>query len=211
MKKIITFIKQPSIFRIFIGTILVLLLTGGSIFYLKTEQRVQIENSIVQGSITSVTSISSGKLKKLFVVDGQKVRKGDSLAVVGSDIIYSFIDGIVIDTNKQIGSNVTQQTTIVKIMNSNEMRIDGTLDENKGLNLVKVGQTVAFTIDALPGQEFWGFVDEVAPSAKQSAVAYSISSERPTQQFEIFVRFDANRFSEIKNGMSAKMSVYTRQ
>jgi len=96
------------------------------------------------------------------------------------------------------------------MLNPQEMRIAGTIDEDKGLNMIKIGQAVSFTIDALPGKTFWGYVDEVSPSAKQTQISFSISSERPTQQFVIYARFNAGSYPEIKNGMSAKMVVYTR-
>jgi hypothetical protein len=89
------------------------------------------------------------------------------------------------------------------------MRIAGTIDENKGLDKVKIGQVVAFTVDALPNQTFWGYVDEIGVTSKQTALQFSVSSERPTQQFLIYARFNAYKYPQIKNGMSAKMTVYT--
>jgi hypothetical protein len=38
---------------------------------------------------------------------------------------------------------------------------------------------------------------------------FSVSSERPTQQFLIYARLNAYAYPQIKNGMSAKMTVYT--
>jgi multidrug resistance efflux pump len=78
------------------------------------------------------------------------------------------------------------------------------------LDQIKVGQVVSFTIDAFPGKTYWGYVDEVAPTAKTSQLSFSISSERPTQQFIVYARFNSAKYPEIKNGMSAKMTVYTK-
>ena len=90
------------------------------------------------------------------------------------------------------------------------MRVTGTIDENKGLNTIHVGQVVSFTIDALPGKTFWGYVDEISASAVAPAFSFSTSSERPTQQFTVYAKFDTSANPAIKNGMSAKMVVYTK-
>jgi multidrug efflux pump subunit AcrA (membrane-fusion protein) len=95
------------------------------------------------------------------------------------------------------------------MINFADMRVAGTIDENKGLDKVKIGQTVSFTVDALPGTTFWGYVDEISPTAKQTQLQFSVSSERPTQQFLVYARFNSYAYPQIKNGMSAKMTVYT--
>jgi multidrug resistance efflux pump len=190
--------------------LLVLLFIGGVFFYLISMDRIHIDDSVVNAPISSLSPSAAGILKEVDVSDGQQVKKGDQLAVVGSETLHAYTDGIVVDTNKQIGGSVTPQTPIVKMINLATMRIDGTIDENKGLDSVKIGQPVSFTVDALPGTTFWGFIDEISPTAKQSQAVFSISSERPVQQFEVFAHFDASNHPEIKNGMSAKMTVYTK-
>lgn len=183
---------------------------GGMLFYSKKINRVFIEDSLVDSQSIPIAPSTPGKLKTVYVIEGQKVKKGDALAVVGSEILRAYTEGTITQTSKQIGSLISVQNPPVQMINLNEMRISGTLDENKGLNQIKVGQIVSFTIDALPGKTFWGYVDEVSPTAKQTQLAFSISSERPTQQFLVYARFNAFAYPEIKNGMSAKMTVYTK-
>jgi len=209
MKKILARFNNPLVIKIITVFIVFFSVLGAAFFYLKTKQRVSIENSVVSSPIISLSPSVPGKLKNISAIEGQRVKKGDAVAVVGTEIIRSYTDGIIVETNKQIGSFASPQTPIVKMIDINEMRIDGTIDENKGLNQIKVGQVVSFTVDALVGKTFWGYVDEIAQSAKQTGATFAISSERPTQQFEIYARFDANSHREIKNGMSAKMTVYT--
>ena len=90
------------------------------------------------------------------------------------------------------------------------LRVTGTIDENKGLNSIRVGQVVSFTVDALPGNTYWGYVDEISPSAVAPAFSFSTSTERATQQFTIYAKFDTTAYPTVKNGMSAKMVVYTK-
>jgi len=41
------------------------------------------------------------------------------------------------------------------MINFADMRVAGTIDENKGLDKIKIGQIVSFTVDALPSMTFW--------------------------------------------------------
>ena len=210
MKNIINKFKNPLVIRILILFIVASIIGGGIFFFLKKEGRVSIEDSLVDTPIIPIAPTVPGKLTNIYVIEGQKVKEGDALAVVGSEVLRAYADGIITQTNKQFGSLISGQNPPIQMINPNEMRISGTIDENKGLNKIKVSQVVSFTIDALPGKTFWGFVDEISPSAKQTQLTFSISSTRPTQQFIVYSRFNSLVYPEIKNGMSAKMTVFTK-
>jgi len=210
MKNLISKIRNPKILRVIIISAVVIFLIGGYIFYEKTRDRVSIETSIIQAPIISISPDSQGKILSLKVYDGETVKKGDTLAVVGTKTLNAYEDGLIISTNNAIGSIANPQTPVVQMINYSDVRVAGTIDENKGLNQIKTGQPVSFTVDALPGQTFWGYVDEISPSAKQTQLQFSISSERPTQQFVVFARFNAYANPQIRNGMSAKMTVYIK-
>ncbi len=213
MKNITSFFekfKDKTFRRIFILVLLVVLLIGGVFYYFKKEGRVVIDNSQVSAPIINIAPESPGTLNEIDVNENQIVKKGDLLGVVGTQSIRAQTDGIIIQANKQIGSTLTGASSLVQIMNLDDFRIVGTIDENKGLKDIKTGQVASFTVDAFPGQTFWGYINDVAPSAKQTQIAFSISNERPTQQFNVFVRFDANKYPQLKNGMSAKLTIFTK-
>lgn len=211
MKSIFAQLKKARLLRGLVLIIVIILLGAGYIFWQKTKDRVFIDNSLVDAPIISISPQTTGKLTEVDVYDNQRVKKGDNLAIIGSETIHADTDGLIIMVNNRIGSIVNEQTPVVQMINTPNVRIAGTLDENKGLDNIRVGQIVSFTIDALPGKTFWGYVDEISPSAKQTQVAFTISSERPTQQFLVYAKFPADRYPEIKNGMSAKMVVYTKE
>lgn len=202
--------KNRQFRRIFLLVIVIILAIIGTLAYEKKVARVQIDNSLVNAPISSIAPTTPGILKHLYVYEGESIQKGQVIADVGDQTIYADSDGIVIKASDILGSLVSAQNPVVELINPDDLRIDGTLDENKGLDQIKVGQAVSFTVDALPGQIFWGYVDEISPTAKQTQLAFSISSQRPTQQFDIYAKFNANAYPEIKNGMSAKMTVYIR-
>lgn len=193
------------------GLILAALLVIGAIFFfLKTTDRVFIDDSLISAPVITVAPTTGGKLKELPVTEGQLVKKGDELAVVGNETIRSDTDALIITSNNQVGSSVSNQTPLLQMVRPIDLRVAGTIDENKGLKNIRVGQVVSFTVDAFPGKTYWGYVDEVAPSAKTTQLAFSISNERPTQQFVVYARFDTTKYPEIKNGMSAKLTIFTK-
>ena len=202
-------ISNKALVRALLALILAIVVVGGGLYLGKTQGRVFIDNSLVQAPIISISPASPSKLMEMDVYEGQKVTKGDTLGIAGTDTFRADTDGLIIMANQQIGSLVSAQNPLVQMINTADMRVAGTIDENKGLDQINPGQVASFTVDALPGETFWGYVDEVSPSAKQTQLSFSISSERPTQQFIVYVKYNADKYPEIKNGMSAKITVYT--
>jgi len=209
MKNIFAKIKNPKVLRVLVIIVVIALTISGYAYMQLTTGRIFVDNSLVSDPISNIAPVTAGTLQEMDVYEGQSVKKGQILSVVGGQPVYADQDGLIIQTNNQIGSIVSATNPVAEMIDPSQMRIAGTIDENKGLNELNVGQVVSFTVDALPGKTFWGYVDEISPSAKQTALAFSISSERPTQQFVVYARFDSKKYPEIKNGMSAKMTVFT--
>jgi len=209
LKSKIAKLKEPKVLRIVIIATVVILLLAGFYLYEKRTNRVFVDNSLIQAPIISIAPDAQGKILDIKVYDGEKIKKGDAVAIVGTKTLSAYEDGLVVSTNRTIGSIANPQVPVVQMISFSDMRVAGTLDETKGLDMVKVGQPVSFSVDAFPGQTFWGYVDEISPTAKQTQLQFSVSSERPTQQFIIYARFNANSNAQIKNGMSAKMTIYT--
>lgn len=210
MKKLIALLKNPKVIRKIAIVAAIIIIVASYYFYQTTQGRIKIDNSQTLAPLINIAPSAPGKLVELDATEGHSVKTGDILAVVGTETIRAQNDGLVVMATNQVGGNVSPAQPLIQMIKTQDLRVSGTIDENKGLNQIKIGQAVSFTVDALPGKTFWGYVDEIAPTAKQTQLAFSISSERPTQQFQIYARFDSNSFPEIKNGMSAKMTVYTK-
>lgn len=191
--------------------VFVLIIISGIFIYMRTFQgRLFIDKSQIQAPVITVSPSTSGKVQEIDVKEGQTVSSGDTLAVVGSETLRSQTDGLITSASDLTGSTVNQATPLIQMIRPTNMRVTGTIDENKGLNEVKVGQVVSFTVDALPGKTFWGYIDEISPAANTPVFSFSSSTERPTQQFTVYARFNTALYPNIKNGMSAKMVVYTK-
>ncbi len=209
MKNLFSKLKNPKVLRVVVA-VFVIVFVATITFFLETKNgRVFIEDSLVYAPIITVSPTTPGTLLETDVYENEKVEKGDLLAIVGSEALRANTDGLIVMADTQTGSLTTIASPVIQMIQPENMRIAGTIDENKGLKDIKVGQVASFTVDALPGKTFWGYVDEVSPSAKQTQLSFSISSERPTQQFVVYVKYDSIKYQEIKNGMSAKLTIYT--
>jgi len=209
MKNFLAKIKNPKVLRAILVIFVAAALIGSYFFYQLLRNRVPIEDSLIQAPIITISPETPGKILDLKVYEGKRVKRGDALAIVGTSSLNAYQDGLIVSTDNAIGSIASAQTPVVQMINFADMRVAGTIDENKGLDNIKVGQVVSFTVDAFPGQTFWGYIDEISPTAKQTQLQFSVSSERPTQQFIVYARFNAYAYPQVKNGMSAKMTVYT--
>ena len=78
------------------------------------------------------------------------------------------------------------------------------------LDRLQVGDPVTFTVDAFGSKQFSAVVDEISPTSQQSQVVFNISDQRAEQQFDVKARFDTTANPELKNGMSARMWIYTQ-
>lgn len=211
MKQKIKKAIKSKVGKLIIGLISVAVILGGLLFFVKTNNRVNTDMAQVTAPIISVAPDASGRLINTLVEEGDTVKKGDILGNTETGMLKAYSDGLIIKVNKQVGSFFNPQTPVVQMINTNEIRVSGEIDENKGLNKIKIGQVSSFTVDANPGKKYWGFVDEVSPTAKQDQLSFSISNSRPTRQFLVYVKFDTNKYPEIKNGMSAKMTIFTKR
>lgn len=101
-------------------------------------------------------------------------------------VITSPIDGIVIARNVDVGQTVAaslQAPTLFEIAaDMRRMQIKASVDE-ADVGQVRAGQPVTFSVDAYPGREFKGVVQQVRlnPVVEQNVVTYAaiISADNP--------------------------------
>jgi multidrug resistance efflux pump len=210
MKKIFSLFKNRKFLKIAGSLLLLIILLSIYIVFQELNGRIFIDNSLIQAPVITISPSQSGKVQEIDVQEGQTVQTGDTLAVVGSETLRAETDGLIISASDLTGSAVNPETQLIQMIRPVNLRVSGTIDENKGLNDIRVGQVVSFTVDALPGNTFWGYVSEISPSAVAPSFSFSASSERATQQFVVYAKFNSAAYPNIKNGMSAKMTVYTQ-
>ena len=196
--------------KIAIGSLIIIvaIAIGGYAYWKTTSSRIYIEKGEISAPQIDLSSQNGGILERLLVKEGDVVTKNQPVAQVGDEIIRSREDGIVVKVQDEIGKNFNPREDIASIIKPADLRVLGTIGEEKGLKDIQVGQRVVFTADAFGSKEYEGFVEEISPSSKDKGLAFSISDKRATSEFVIKVRFSTDVYSELKNGMSAKIWVY---
>ena len=196
--------------KIAIGSLILIvaIAIGGYAYWKTTSNRIYIEKGEISAPQIDLSSQNGGILERLLVKEGDIVTKNQPVAQVGDEIIRSREDGMVIKVQDEIGKNFNSREDIASIIKPADLRVLGTIEEDKGLKDIQVGQRVVFTADAFGSKEYEGFVEEISPSSKDKGLAFSISDKRATSEFVIKVRFSTDVYYELKNGMSAKIWVY---
>ena len=191
------------------GIIILFLLLGVFVFWRMTSGQIKTDNALIDAPIINLSPTTTGSLTDIYVKVGDKIEANTQVAKVGNEIITSKVGGIIVSVNHQEGQIFNSGQAVVSMVNTNEERVTAKIDENKGLEDIKVGQPVVFTVDTFGSKKYEGVVDEVSPISDESGVVFNISDKRATKQFDIKVRFDTNKYFELKVGMSAKITVFT--
>ena len=198
--------------RGWLAIVLLLLALGGGVgayLYLSNES-VYIENSTIEAPEIDLAATTPGVLQNMYVKAGDTVAANEVVARVGNELIQTKIAGIVTKADATIGAQYAAGETVVAMVDPTALRVVGQIDENKGLDRIAVGQYAVFTVDAFGSRKFTGIVDEVSPEAQSSDVVFQISDKREEQIFDVKVRFDTTLYPQLKNGMSARLWVYTK-
>lgn len=198
--------------RIATGGLLLLLAAaiGGFAYWQNSSNHVYIEKGEIYAPKIDLSSENGGILENVLVKEGEKIVRNQPVAQIGNEVVRSREDGLVVNVRDEVGKNFSKGEAVVSIIKTTELRVLGTIEEDKGLSEIRVGQRVVFTADAFGSEKFQGFVEEVSPSAKSKGLAFSISDKRAKSEFVIKARFNADQYPQLKNGMSAKLWVYRK-
>lgn len=181
---------------------------GGFAYWKITSARVYVEDATISASVTSLYPKVGGTLQEVYVNVGDTVQIYAPIARVGSELIKAKSAGQILSVNTNIGASFGPTSAVATMINPNDLRAVGQVQEDKGLKYLKVGQTAVFTVDAFGSKEYSGIVDEISPTSNSGDIVFNISGTRQEQKFNVKVRFDTTQYSELKNGMSAKLWIY---
>lgn len=167
--------------------------------YIEANGDVEADNTV------DVYPDISGKLARMNVHLGSKVKKGETLAYVdpskaGANYslspIVAPISGTVTSLPQKVGATVTTGTVVGKIGDIENLQVTTQIAE-RYVAVLKNGLPAVITFEAYPGVEFHAKVFRVSPL---------VDSTSRTK--EIFLSFDAED-SRINVGMYAGIKLYT--
>jgi multidrug resistance efflux pump len=210
-KKQDNIIKKFSEHPLFVEILVILfliILTVGFLVWTNIHSRIYIEKAYVTAPIITISTPTPGVLHKIYVTAGEAVGNHKAVALVGENKLYTDTGGKVISILDVPGQIVTAQDKLVEMIDPSKFRIIGQIDEDKGLSDIRIGQKVIFTVDAFGSKKYEGTVSEIAISARQQDIVFSISDKRQIMQYDISVKYNVDKYPELLNGMSAKMWIY---
>ncbi|MBW1773660.1 MAG: efflux RND transporter periplasmic adaptor subunit [Deltaproteobacteria bacterium] len=112
-------------------------------------------------------------------------------------IIRSPVDGVVIERNVDIGQTVAaslQAPTLFTIAQDlREMQVETDIDE-ADIGQIQEGQRATFTVDAFPGKEFVGSIQQIrkAPKTLQNVVTYTVVISAENSDLHLLPGMTAN-------------------
>lgn len=204
-----SFFKRPIVQSV-IGIIMIFGTLFALLYWKSASSYVYIEMSQIGAPIINIGPESEGILSEVYVKPGDTVSINQSVARVGSEILSAKTSGIIVSVQNTPGQVFMPGASVVSMIDPNQLRVVGKIDEDKGLSRIKIGDPAIFTVDAFGSKKFTGIVDEISPTSNQSGVVFSISDKREIKQFNVKVRYDVSKYPEFKNGMSVKLSVYAK-
>jgi multidrug resistance efflux pump len=193
-----------------IVVLLIACAAGGGIYLWVTSQRLYVDQASIVAPEIDLSPSSAGILQDVYVQEGDEVPANFTVAQVGDELIQTQVAGIIINVPDTVGAQIAAGETVVAMIDPTQLRVVGQVQENEGLDRVQVGDPVTFTVDAFGSQTFSGVVDEVSPTSQESQVVFNISDQREEQDFDVKARFDTTEYPQLKNGMSARMWIYTQ-
>jgi len=192
------------------GALMVVIIIVGIFFLLITRNQLSTDKADIEAPIISISSNQGGTLQKMLVENGQLVEANTPVAQVADQILRSDEAGLIVSAESVEGKTINTGESVVTLIHPADLRVVAHIDEDKGLSGIRVGQLVNFTVDAFGSKKYTGIVEEISATSRQSGVVFNISDQREVRQFDVKIKFDVAKYSELKNGMSAKVTIFTK-
>ncbi len=181
----------------------------GGISYLGLlNSRVAIDKAEISAPLIELAPQNAGVLEEVFVHEGDDVPANAIVARVGNELVKTKVAGLVVAVKNDIGKIFNRGEAIITMIDPAELRVEGSIAEDKGLKDIRIGEQAEFSVDAFGSKSYEGVVDEISPTSRESGIVFNISDKRATKEFTVSVRFNQDIYPELKNGMSAKLWIY---
>jgi multidrug efflux pump subunit AcrA (membrane-fusion protein) len=166
-----------------------------------------LSGDIIASSTVDTYSDAAGKVSRLYVSVGSRVRRGDPVAEVDpsrpgmefvASVVKAPVSGIVVALPAQLGMTVSQAVPLARIAGGAGLEIRLYVAE-RFISKITLNQICEITLDAYPGETFRGTITEVSPTV-----------DAASRTLEIRVGVD-NTAARLKAGMFAKVRIITEQ
>jgi len=164
-----------------------------------------LSGDIVSSSTVDTYSDAAGKVSKIYVSVGSRVRKDDPVAEVdpsrpGMEFVPSVVkapvSGTIVALPAQLGMTVSQAVSLARIAGGTGLEVHVYVAE-RFISKIALNQRCEITLDAYPGETFRGSITELSPTV-----------DAASRTMEVKINVD-NSSSKLKAGMFAKVRIIT--
>ena len=166
-----------------------------------------LSGEVIASSKVDTYSDAAGKVSRLYVNVGSRVRKNDPVAEVdpsrpGMEFVPSLVkapvSGTIVALPAQLGMTVSQAVPLARISGGTGLEVRLFVAE-RFISKISLNQICEITMDAYPGEIFRGNITELSPTL-----------DTASRTMEIKVGVD-NPNAKLKAGMFAKVRIITEQ
>ena len=143
-------------------------LAGANVSAQKTLQQATAEHASLRASVQA-----NAELLRLINIDPERL-SADAIRSTGS--IVSPIDGTVADIAVNVGSKVSGDATMFRVVNNSKLHVDLFLYE-QDIAKVKVGQKIDLSLTNLPGRNYTAVVFAIGSSFENETKTIPIHAE----------------------------------
>jgi multidrug resistance efflux pump len=160
---------KNSIIASVLVALIVIAAGAGVLFYTNENLNyISTEEAKIQGDISTVTTTANGTITQWNIKNNQELKKGDVIAVIqpidpaGTTVqVVAPTDGTVLQSKGAVGQVVSAGTPLAMTTPLNQLYVIANIEETE-LQDIKVGSDVKVMVDAFPGSEFSGKVEEIS-------------------------------------------------
>lgn len=142
-----------------------------------------------------------GRLDRVTVSEGQKVRNGEVVAEVHGDKVHTPIAGVVLERVFEPGEIVSAGATLVTVGDLDALTLTVYVPEDR-YGQIMLGQVCQVNVDSYPGQNFSGTVIHIADQAEFTPRNVQTTDSRKNTVFAIKLSLTPSG-GKLKPGMPA--------
>jgi multidrug efflux pump subunit AcrA (membrane-fusion protein) len=162
----------------------------------------------VEATEINVPTLSGGRVKQVYVSEGDQIHKGQQLALVSSatlasvsENITSPIDGVVLERLVEPDEFAAPGSTVMVVASLNTLTLTIYVPEDL-YGQISLGQSIPVTVDSFPGETFSGKVIFIADQAEFTPRNVQTKDSRETTVYAVKLAL-ALSGGKLKPGMPA--------
>ncbi len=201
--------------KLIIPILLVIALAIAGGFYYTRQTAAAGQTTVLSGTIeateTNLSTISGGRVKQIYVAEGDPVRKGQDLMDLYSEAanvnesITAPIDGVVLERLVELNEVAAPGATVVVIAPLDALTLKIYVPEDL-YGRISLGQTYPISVDSFPGMTFSGKVSNISDQAEFTPRNVQTKDSRKTTVYA--VRLDVQPSGgKLKPGMPADVTL----